>query len=183
MLVGVGGQGTITASKLLTNVLMDAGHDVKMSEIHGMSQRGGSVSSQIRYGENVACPVIELGSADLLVAFEKLEGLRNLAYLKTDGAVVVNDFRIDPVGVLAQTAEYPPNVIERIARCVDTTVVAAYDLALEAGEAMTMNVVLLGALAKRMEMAPDEWEDAIKKNIKPNYVDVNLRAFHLGYTN
>src|SRR5690554_6603933 len=112
LLVGVGGQGTILASKLLTTGLMEAGHDVKMSEIHGMSQRGGSVSSQVRYGESVDSPVIEIGGADILVSFEKMEALRYLNYIKQNGKVIVNDFEIKSMPILSGKADYPVNALE-----------------------------------------------------------------------
>ena len=181
MLVGVGGQGTILASNLLTLGLMEAGYDVKMSEIHGMSQRGGSVSSQIRYGEKVSCPVIELGGADMIIAFEKLEALRNLCYLKPEGTVVINDLRIDPIGVLSQTAEYPNNVIERIQHSTNTIVIPASTIAEELENSRVMNIILLGAIAKHMGLENVNWNELLEQNIKSEFVEINKTAFEKGF--
>ena len=181
MLVGVGGQGTILASKLLTLGLLEAGYDVKMSEIHGMSQRGGSVSSQIRYGESVSCPVIETGGADMIIAFEKLEALRNLCYLKPEGTVVINDLRIDPIGVLAQTAEYPQNVIERIQRTAAAIVIPASQMAEELENSRVMNIILLGAIAKNMQLGSVDWDRLIEENVKEQFAEINKKAFAKGF--
>ena len=160
MLVGVGGQGTILASKLLTTGLMNAGYDVKMSEIHGMSQRGGSVSSQVRYGEKVYSPVIEIGGADILVSFEKMEALRWLEYLKPEGKIVVNNYRIDSIPVLTGKAIYKEKEIE--------------------DELNRLNIILLGALVKSMSLEDIDWESIIRENIKEKFVDINLQAFKKG---
>jgi indolepyruvate ferredoxin oxidoreductase beta subunit len=181
MLVGVGGQGTILASKLLTLGLLEHGYDVKMSEIHGMSQRGGSVSSMIRYGEKVACPVIEEGTVDLLIAFEKLEALRYLPCLKQEGTVVANDFRIDPAGVLSQQFEYPANVAESLAHAVSTIVVPASKMAQELGNSRVMNIILLGIIAKFMGLDDIEWKSIIARNVKGSFVEINLAAFERGF--
>src|SRR5690554_3905305 len=140
LLVGVGGQGTILASKLLTTGLMEAGYDVKMSEIHGMSQRGGSVSSQVRYGEKVDSPVIELGGADILVSFEKMEALRWLEYLKPEGKVVVNDFQISPMSVLSGKVDYNKGILQELSGKASTMVVNAGEKAKELGNEKVMNV-------------------------------------------
>lgn len=180
LLVGVGGQGTILASKLLTTGLMEAGYDVKMSEIHGMSQRGGSVSSQVRYGDKVQSAVIELGGADILVSFEKMEAMRWLEYLKTDGKVIVNNFEIGPAAVLSGKVEYPEGIIEEISSKVETMVVDATKHAREMGNPKVMNVILLGAIVKSMGLEGLEWERIIRENVKEKFIDINIKAFMHG---
>lgn len=180
LLVGVGGQGTILASKLLTLGLMEAGYDVKMSEIHGMSQRGGSVSSQVRYGEKVESPVIELGGADILVSFEKMEALRWLKYLKKDGKVVVNDFEINSMPVLSGRVDYPTGILEELSSKVQTTVIDAAKQATELGNPKVMNVILLGTTIKAMGLEDIDWEKIIKDNVKPQFVELNLKAIEVG---
>lgn len=180
LLVGVGGQGTILASKLLITGLMEAGYDVKMSEIHGMSQRGGSVSSQVRYGKDVQSPVIELGGADILVSFEKMEALRWLEYLKVDGKVLVNNYEIGPIGVLAGKAEYSPDIIEEISSKVETRLVDAAKMARELGNSRVMNVILLGATIKSMKLEDINWEKIIQENVKKEFVDINIKALKQG---
>lgn len=180
LLVGVGGQGTILASKILTTGLMQAGYDVKMSEIHGMSQRGGSVSSQVRYGDKVESPVIELGGADILVSFEKMEALRWLEYLKPSGKAVVNDFELPSTPILAGKFEYPKGILEEIAGKVETTVVNAAAIAKELGNVRTMNIILFGALVKGTGLTDIDWETVIRQNVKPNTIDINLLAYRRG---
>ena len=180
MLVGVGGQGTILASKLLTTGLMEAGYDVKMSEIHGMSQRGGSVSSQVRYGDDVQSPVIELGGADILVSFEKMEALRWLEYLKPEGKIVVNDYEMGSIPILSGKIDYPTGIIEELKSKVQTTVVDAAKHAMELGNPKVMNVILLGALIKAMGLQDINWNKIIKDNIKPKFVDLNIKAIEVG---
>jgi indolepyruvate ferredoxin oxidoreductase, beta subunit len=180
LLVGVGGQGTILASKLLTLGLMEAGYDVKMSEIHGMSQRGGSVSSQVRYGDKVESPVIELGGADILVSFEKMEALRWLKYLKKDGKVVVNDFEINSMPILSGRVDYPTEILEEISSKVQTTVIDAAKQATELGNPKVMNVILLGTTIKAMGLEDIDWEKIIRDNVKPQFVELNLKAIEVG---
>ena len=180
MLVGVGGQGTILASKLLTTGLMNAGYDVKMSEIHGMSQRGGSVSSQVRYGEKVYSPVIEIGGADILVSFEKMEALRWLEYLKPEGKIVVNNYRLDSIPVLTGKAINKEKEIEDELNRLNATIINAADKAKELGNAKVMNIILLGALVKSMSLEDIDWESIIRENIKEKFVDINLQAFKKG---
>ena len=158
VLVGVGGQGTILAAKLLTTGLMEAGFDVKMSEIHGMSQRGGSVSSLVRYGDNVQSPVIEIGSADIVVAFEKMEGLRSLEYLKPTGKMIVNDTEIFPLSVIIGATTYPENILEEIGSKVNMRVMSATKMAEELGNPKVMNVILLGSIIKSMGLTDIDWE-------------------------
>ncbi len=180
LLVGVGGQGTILASKILTLGLMEAGYDVTMSEIHGMSQRGGSVSSQIRYGEKIWSPVIELGSADILVAFEKMEALRWLDYLKPEGKVVVNDYQINPMPVIMGAATYAPNIMEELEQHVSVSSVRANEEALNLGNAKAMNIILLGATVKGMNLQHLDWETIIRNNVKPAFAELNVQAFRVG---
>ena len=180
LLVGVGGQGTILASKLLTTGLMEAGYDVKMSEIHGMSQRGGSVSSQVRYGEKVESAVIELGGADILVAFEKMEALRWLEYLKPDGKVVINNYEISPISILSGKIDYPQGIIEEISGKADTVVIDAASHAKDMGNFRVMNVILLGATIKLMGLDHIDWEKIIEENVKQQFVDINKKAFKYG---
>lgn len=180
ILVGVGGQGTILASKLLTTGLMNAGYDVKMSEIHGMSQRGGSVSSQVRYGEEVYSPVIEIGGADILVSFEKMEALRWLEYLKPSGKIIVNNYRIDSMPILTGKAIYQEAEIEAELNRLNAAIINAADKADEMGNSKVMNIILLGALVKSMELEHIDWESIIRENVKEKFVDINLKAFKNG---
>lgn len=180
LLVGVGGQGTILASKLLTTGLMEAGYDVKMSEIHGMSQRGGSVSSQVRYGKKVESPVIELGGADILVSFEKMEALRWIKYLKPDGKIVVNDYEIDSMPILSGKADYPEGIIEELSDKVKTVAIDAAKHAETLGSSKVMNVILLGTIIKSMGLMEIDWEKIIRENVKPQFVDLNMKALKAG---
>ncbi len=180
LLVGVGGQGTILASKLLTLGLMKAGYDVKMSEIHGMSQRGGSVSSQVRYGDRVLSPVIEQGSADMIVSFELMEALRSIPFLKPDGRVVVNNYRMNPMPVINGDAVYPDNIAEELEKAAKTSFVDAAQAAQELGNPRVMNIVLLGTIIKTMELTQIDWDTIIRENVKPAFVDVNIAAIHRG---
>ncbi|WP_425804268.1 indolepyruvate oxidoreductase subunit beta [Desulfitobacterium sp. Sab5] len=180
LLVGVGGQGTILASKLLTTGLMEAGYDVKMSEIHGMSQRGGSVSSQVRYGDKVESPVIEIGGADMLVSFEKMEALRWLEYLKPEGKVVVNDYEIASMPIITGKADYPTGIIEELSGKAQTTVIDAARQAEELGNPKVMNVILLGTIIQAMKLNDIDWTKIIKDNVKPQFVDLNLKALEVG---
>lgn len=180
LLVGVGGQGTILASKLLTIGLLESGYDVKMSEIHGMSQRGGSVSSHVRYGDKIESPVIELGGADILVSFEKMEALRYLNYLKRDGIVVVNDFEINSMPILSGKADYPENAIEILRSKAKTILINASEEAEVLGNSKVMNVILLGTIIKAMGLEEINWDKILRDNIKPKLVDINLKALEVG---
>lgn len=180
LLVGVGGQGTILVSKLLTTGLMEVGYDVKMSEIHGMSQRGGSVSTHVRYGENVYSPVVEKGKADLLISFEKMEALRWLKYLKPEGNLIVNNYRINPLPVLIGKDTYPEKEIDEELKSLNATVINASDKANELGNLKVMNVILLGAVVKRMNLEDIDWEFIIKNNVKEKFIDINIKAFNEG---
>ena len=182
LLTGVGGQGTITAAKMLTIGLMEAGYDVKMSEIHGMSQRGGDVISQVRYSkEKVFSPVIEKGTADIIVSFEKMEALRTLDYIKPDGAVVVNLEEIPSMTCLTGEEEYPEDVIEEIQKTVKKVhTLDASQLATDLGNVKAANVILLGTLVKLMKLDDIDWENIIRKNVKEKFIDLNLKAFKVG---
>lgn len=181
LLVGVGGQGTILASKILTTGLMEAGYDVKMSEIHGMSQRGGSVSSQVRYGEKVYSPVIEKGAADIIVAFEKMEALRNLDYLKESGTLVVNDEEIPSQSVLIGDETYPPDVLEEIQKHTENVkVVDASGMARGLGNEKAANMVLLGTIIHAMGLEEIHWDAILEGNIKPRFLDLNKKAIQMG---
>jgi len=180
LLAGVGGQGTILAGKLLTQGLMDHGYDVKMSDILGMSQRGGDVSSHVRYGGKVESPVIEKGGADIIVAFEKMEALRSLGYLKPGGTVVVNDYERPSMPIITGDASYPANAINEIGKHASVITVKAADIAEELGNGKVMNIVLLGTLIKAMGLEKIDWAHIIKDNVKPDFVDINLMALKRG---
>ncbi len=180
LLVGVGGQGTILASKILSSGLVMAGFDVKMSEVHGMSQRGGNVSTQIRFGEKVYSPIIGKGEADLIVAFEKMEALRWLEYLKKGGKMVINDYEIPSAPILMGKVAYPQGIIEELAAKADISVFKAAEIATGLGNSKMMNVVLLGALVKALNVPGIDWEQVIKDNVKANFADLNIKAFNMG---
>ncbi len=180
LLVGVGGQGTILASKILSEGLVQSGYDVKMSEIHGMSQRGGNVSTQIRFGEKVFSPIVGKGEADIIVAFEKMEALRWIEYLKPGGKMVINDFEIPSVPILMGIAKYPEQILEDLSAKAQISVFKAGEIASEIGNSKGMNVVLLGALIKAMNLEDIQWDEIIKANVKPAFVDMNLEAIRRG---
>ena len=181
MLVGVGGQGTILASILLTIGLMEAGYDVKMSEIHGMSQRGGSVSSQVRYSKDqVYSPVIEIGGADMIVSFEKVEALRYLKYLKEGGTIVANNYKMESVATITGKAEYKVEEVDKKLKELNAKVINAADKATELGNAKVMNIILLGTVIKGMHLEEIDWEQIIKDNVKEKFIDINIRALHEG---
>ncbi|MDD7347120.1 MAG: indolepyruvate oxidoreductase subunit beta [Clostridiales bacterium] len=181
LLTGVGGQGTILAAKMLTIGLMEHGYDVKMSEIHGMSQRGGDVISQVRYGERVLSPIIEKGSADMIVAFEKMEALRTLPYLRPEGTVVVNDYEIPSMTVSTGLEKYAKDVIEEIQKAANK--VFAFDatkMARELGNSKATNVILLGTIIKIMGLEDIDWEQIIRNNVKEKFIDLNIEALKVG---
>lgn len=180
VLVGVGGQGTILAAKLLTIGLMEAGYDVKMSEIHGMSQRGGSVSSLVRYGDDVQSPVIEIGTADMVVAFEKMEALRSLEYLKPAGKIIVNDTEIYPLSVIIGANAYPEGILEEIENKASCRVMTATEMAETLGNKKVMNVILLGSVVKSMGLMDIDWEKIIRDNVKKKFVELNIKALNAG---
>lgn len=181
MIVGVGGQGSLLASKLLGQLLMDAGLDVKVSEVHGMAQRGGSVVTYVKYGQQVASPVIEKGEADYLVAFEECEAARWLPYLKKGGAMIASTQHIAPMPVITGAAQYPADIAGQIrALGVDLLEVDALALAQEAGSPRAVNVVLMGVLSTCMEFSPEQWDRAIVQSVRPAFVDMNKKALALG---
>ena len=182
MIVGVGGQGTLLASKLLGRLLVSEGHDVKVSEVHGMSQRGGSVVTYVRFGEKVYSPIVERGEADYIISFEKAEAARWLPFLKKGGKMIVNTQQIDPMPVIIGAAEYPENVIEEmIALGVDIDAIDALTPALEAGSAKAVNIVLMGRLARHFDIPREKWTAAIEQSVAPKFVEMNEKAFALGY--
>lgn len=180
LLVGVGGQGTILVSKILSTGLMEAGYDVKMSEIHGMAQRGGSVSTQVRYGSEVFSPIIGIGEADILVSFEEMETLRWLEFLKPDGVVLINDFKIASAPILMGKINYPDGIIELIEGKAKTKIIKAEEIAEKLGNTKVMNVVLLGALIKSMNLNDIDWEAVIKTQVKEKFIELNIKAFNEG---
>ena len=181
LFVGVGGQGTILASKILTEGLLEAGFDVKMSEVHGMAQRGGSVTTQVRFGEKVHSPLIEKGTADVIVAFEKSEAARWVPFLKKDGALVINDYEIHPVTVLIGQEKYPENINENLSSVVENIkIINAAHLAEELGNIKAQNVILLGALIKALRLENINWDQIIEKSVPSKIVDLNKLAFKKG---
>lgn len=181
MIVGVGGQGALLASKTLGQVLLDSGFDVKVSEVHGMSQRGGSVVTYVRYGKKVYSPIVDKGQADFIVSFEMLEAARYTEYLKTDGQIVVNTQNIDPMPVITGTAEYPTNLQEKIqAANIKIDALDCLSLAEQAGTSKAVNIVLMGRLSKYMDFPLETWLQAIEKLVKPQFLEINKKAFLLG---
>ncbi len=181
MIVGVGGQGSLLASKLLGYLLLTEGYDVKVSEVHGMSQRGGSVVTYVRFGEKVYSPIIDKGEADFIVSFEKLEAARYVEYLKTDGRIVVNTQEIDPMPVITGAAGYPEDLIEKLkALGVAVDALDCLSLAEEAGSAKAVNLVLMGRLSRYFDIPEEKWLMAIEKCVPAKFVDLNRKAFALG---
>ncbi len=182
MIVGVGGQGSLLASKLLGRLLTDEGYDVKVSEVHGMSQRGGSVVTYVRYGDTVYSPIVTAGEADLIIAFEKLEAARYAPFLKTDGRLVVNTQQIDPMPVIIGAAAYPTGVLEElVAKGVAVEALDALTLAEQAGSAKAVNIVLMGRAARQFDIPYEKWIAAIENTVAPKFVEMNKTAFNLGY--
>lgn len=181
MIVGVGGQGSLLASKLLGHLLLGQGFDVKVSEVHGMSQRGGSVVTFVRYGDRVYSPVIDKGQADAIVSFELLEAARWLEYLKPGGRIVTNTQRIEPMPVITGAAEYPENLAEKMqgaGAAVDA--LDCFALASKAGSVKAVNLVLLGRLSHYFDFPEDAWQEAIEACVPPKFLELNRRAFALG---
>lgn len=181
LIVGVGGQGTLLTSRIIAQVAVQMGFDVKVSEVHGMAQRGGSVVSQVRYGEKVYSPIIKKGDADIILAFEKIEAARWLDYLKPDGLVIINDERVDPLPVLSGKTQYPNDIVDKIKKLVTNTIeVNATDIAIKCGNIKTANVVLLGILTAAMGIPVEEVEKAIREMVPAKAIEVNLVAFKEG---
>ena len=181
MIVGVGGQGTLLTSRVLGKLATQAGYDVKLSEVHGMAQRGGSVVTFVRFGGKVAEPIGEAGQADGLIAFERLEALRYLHFLKKDGVVVVNDLRIDPITVVTGAAAYPDNIIHTLKQVRRTIAVKATEEAKKLGAPKTFNIIVLGAAARHMNFTKEDWLRVIETTVPPKTVEINKRAFETGY--
>lgn len=181
MIVGVGGQGSLLASRLLGNVLLAQGFDVKVSEVHGMSQRGGSVVTYVKYGDKVYSPVIEQGEADAVISFEQLEAARWLPYLKKGGHLITSTQKIDPMPVITGAMEYPEDIIKKISDLgVDITAVDALKLAEEAGNSKASNVVLMGVVSTKMDFDDKLWQDAIEQCVPEKFLELNKKAFELG---
>ena len=181
MIVGVGGQGTLLASRILGNTVINEGYDVKVSEVHGMSQRGGSVVTYVKYGDEVYSPIIDKGEADIILAFEMLEAYRAMPFLKKGGKLIVNTQEIDPMPVITGAMEYPENIAEKLQEKLDVTLVDALSLAEKAGNFKAVNVVLIGVMAKSTDIAYEKWIETIKTTVPPKFLDINLEAFNLGY--
>lgn len=181
MIVGVGGQGTLLTSRILGGITMEAGFDVKLSEVHGMAQRGGSVVTFVRFGSKVAEPIVEEGCADLLIAFERLEALRYAHFLKKDGVIVVNDWRIDPITVVTGAAAYPENILEKLSEKYKVYSVNAMEEAEKLGNVKAFNVIVLGLAARHMDFDRELWLKVIEDTVPPKTVEINKKAFLIGF--
>lgn len=181
MIVGVGGQGTLLTSRILGKLATEAGYDVKLSEVHGMAQRGGSVVTFVRYGKQVAEPIVEEGQADVLIAFERLEALRYLHFLKKEGVVIVNDWRIDPITVVTGMAAYPEGILDTLKAARSTIAVEASEEAGKLGAPKAFNIIVLGAAAKYIGFEKEEWIRVIESTVPPKTIDINKKAFEIGY--
>lgn len=181
MIVGVGGQGTLLTSRVLGGVIDQAGYDVKLSEVHGMAQRGGSVVTFVRYGDKVYEPIVEEGRADILIAFERLEALRYAHFLKDEGVLICNDQRIDPMPVVTQLEEYPENILDTLReKGINLVSVDAMTEALNLGNKRVFNVIILGILSKHMDLDESIWKDVIRKTVPEKTIDINIQAFEKG---
>lgn len=181
MIVGVGGQGSLLASKMLGQLLLSSGYDVKVSEVHGMSQRGGSVVTYVRYGEKVYSPIIDKGEADYIISFEKLEAARYVSYLKKGGKIIVSNQEIDPMPVIIGAAKYPENLVEKMqAAGADVDAIDALDLAMEAGSSKAVNLVLMGRLSKYFDATEEAWQEALEACVPAKFLELNKKAFALG---
>ena len=181
MIVGVGGQGSLLASKLLGRLLVDEGYDVKVSEVHGMSQRGGSVVTYVRFGEQVYSPIVTTGEADLIVSFEKIEAARHLPCLKKDGVIVVNTQQIDPMPVITGAAEYPQDLEEKLkATGAKVDALNCLELAQQAGSSKAVNIVLLGRLSHYFDLPEEAWMTSLEANVPAKFLEMNKKAFALG---
>lgn len=181
MIVGVGGQGSLLASKLLGRLLLDKGYDVKVSEVHGMSQRGGSVVTYVRFGDKVYSPIIDKGEADFIVSFELLEAARWTEYLKSGGKIITNTQQVNPMPVITGAAEYPQNLVKKMqAAGLDVDALDALKLAEEAGSSKAVNIVLMGRLSRYFDIPESEWHAAIEKSVPSKFLELNQKAFNLG---
>ena len=180
MIVGVGGQGTLLASKLLGNVLLQQGYDVKLSEVHGMSQRGGSVVTYVRYGEKVYSPVVDMGEADYILSFELLEAARWISYLKKGGKLITNTHQTPPMPVITGAAVYPENIVEKLSAQAEVIALDALPIAEAAGSAKAVNVVLIGVLSKLLPFPEEVWMKAIEETVPAKFLELNKKAFAAG---
>ena len=176
MIVGVGGQGTLLTSRILGGLAITGGYDVKLSEVHGMAQRGGSVVTFVRYGDQV-----EEGQADVIIAFERLEALRYAHFLKKDGALIINDWRIDPMPVVIGAAEYPEDIIETLGKDHKVYTVNATEEAKKIGNSRVFNLIVLGVAAQHMDFTKEQWYEVIEKTVPPKTIEINKKAFDVGY--
>ena len=181
MIVGVGGQGTLLTSRIIGKAALKCGYDVKISEVHGMAQRGGSVVTFVRFGESVAEPVVEEGQADLIIAFEKLEAKRYAHFLKRDGVIVINDCRIDPMTVVIGAKEYPEGIVEELKEKHKAYTIDGQGLALSLNNSKVLNSVVLGFAAEFIGFDKDTWLDIIEQTVPPKTIEINKNAFLLGY--
>lgn len=181
MIVGVGGQGTLLTSRILGGLTLKAGYDVKLSEVHGMAQRGGSVVTFVRYGDKVYEPIVEEGQADVIIAFEKLEAVRYAHYLKEGGAMVVNDQRIDPMPVVIGATKYPENIIENLEKKYRVYKIDAMSEAKKLGNSKVFNIIVLGIAAQHMDFTEEDWLTVIEDTVPKKTIDINKKAFIVGY--
>ncbi len=181
MIVGVGGQGTLLTSRIIGKTALEQGLDVKISEVHGMAQRGGSVVTFVRFGEKISEPVVEEGQADVIIAFERLEALRYAHFLKKDGVLVVNDCRIDPMTVVIGAKEYPENIIETLKAAHNVYAIDGQKIALELGNSKVLNSVVLGYAAKHIGFAKETWLDVVSSTVPQKTIEINKAAFNAGY--
>ena len=181
MIVGVGGQGTLLTSRILGGLAIAGGYDVKLSEVHGMAQRGGSVVTFVRYGEKVAEPIVEEGQADVIIAFERLEALRYAHFLKKDGALIINDWRIDPMPVVIGAAQYPENIIETLGEEHKVYTVNETEEAKKIGNPGVCNLIVLRVAAQHMDFTKEQWYEVIEKTVPPKTIEINKKAFDVGY--
>ena len=181
MIVGVGGQGTLLASKLLGRLLLEKGYDLKVSEVHGMSQRGGSVVTYVRFGDKVYSPIIDKGQADYIISFELLEAARWTEYLAPGGTIITNTQQTKPMPVITGAMAYPENIVEKVAALgLNIDAIDALSLAEQAGSSKAVNIVMMGRLSKYFDFTVEEWMDMIEKSVPPKFLDMNKKAFLLG---
>ena len=181
MIVGVGGQGTLLTSRVLGGLAIAGGYDVKRSEVHGMAQRGGSVVTFVRYGEKVAEPIVEEGQADVIIAFERLEAMRYAHFLKKDGALVINDWRIDPMPVVIGAAKYPEGILEELKKDHKVYAVNATEESKKLGNPKVFNMIVLGVAAQHMDFSKEDWYKVIESTVPPKTIEINKAAFDVGY--
>ena len=181
MIVGVGGQGTLLTSRILGGLAIAGGYDVKLSEVHGMAQRGGSVVTFVRYGEKVSEPVVEEGQADVIIAFEQLEALRYAHFLKKDGALIINDWKIDPMPVVTGAAQYPEHIIENLKEKYKVYTVNATEEAKKLGNSRVFNLIVLGIAAQHMDFSKEQWYSVIEHTVPQKTIEINKKAFDVGF--